>query len=196
MEIFSTPKSRFWVYKNFTPDYYNELGNLEVYEEPPIVIYGKVCHQRRDVGFYSNESQGYKYSGTLMPSFKLENPLLIKLLDQVNSYLETQYNGILINRYKNGEKYLSAHSDSEVGLSGNVVAGIAYGEVRKFRIRDKLTKKIVLDYDHEPGELIVMDGAFQEEFTHEIPIQKKVKGERISLTFRQHKIDFQSEKHE
>jgi len=58
--------------------------------------------------------------------------------------------------------------------------------IRKFRIRDKSTKKIVLDYDHQPGTLLVMSGEFQKQFTHEIPIQKKIKDERISITFRHH----------
>jgi len=31
-----------------------------------------------------------------------------------------------------------------------------------------------------------MSGNFQKEFTHEIPIEKRVKGERYSFTFRQH----------
>jgi len=31
-----------------------------------------------------------------------------------------------------------------------------------------------------------MQGEFQKEFTHEIPIQKKILDERISLTFRKH----------
>jgi len=63
---------------------------------------------------------------------------------------------------------------------------LRYGAVRKFRIRNKETGKIVLDHDHEPYSLIVMDGDFQKEFTHEIPQQKKIKDGRVSLTFRYH----------
>ena len=33
-----------------------------------------------------------------------------------------------------------------------------------------------------------MAGNFQKEFTHEIPIQKKVSDERISFTFRKHLV--------
>jgi hypothetical protein len=65
---------------------------------------------------------------------------------------------------------------------------IAYGPgVRKFRIRNKKTKDIVLDFEHESCCLYVMQGDFQVEFTNDIPVQKKVKGERISLTFRHHR---------
>ena len=115
--------------------------------------------------------------------------MLSPLLEEINNSLNTNFNGILVNRYKNGEKYLSAHSDDENGLDkkNKMVVGLCYGAgIRKFRIRDKITKKIVLDYDQQPGTLLVMQGNFQQQFTHEIPVQKKVKDERISITFRNH----------
>lgn len=34
--------------------------------------------------------------------------------------------------------------------------------------------------------LIVMDGDFQSYYTHEIPIEKNIINDRISLTFRHH----------
>ena len=34
--------------------------------------------------------------------------------------------------------------------------------------------------------MLQMGGDFQKEFTHEIPIEKKVKEPRISFTFRKH----------
>jgi len=36
--------------------------------------------------------------------------------------------------------------------------------------------------------IIHMGGDFQKEFTHGIPVEKKVKGVRYSLTFRSHTI--------
>lgn len=125
-----------------------------------------------------------------MKSLPLSNvDLFPLLLEEVNNSLNTNFNGILVNRYINGEKYLSAHSDDEHGLDKNnkMVVGLSYRSgVRKFRIRDKITKKIVLDYEQQPGTLVVMQENFQNEFTHEIPIQKKIKDERISITFRNH----------
>lgn len=111
------------------------------------------------------------------------------MLTGVNKSLNVTFNGVLVNRCVNGEKYLSAHSDEEKALekSGRrMVAGIAYGTTRTFRIRDKTTKKIILDHPHQPCSLIVMEGLFQNEFKHEIPVQKRIKEERISLTFRHH----------
>ncbi|AHH01728.1 alkylated DNA repair [Pithovirus sibericum] len=187
--LISTEKSRLWIVRDFTSDLYSVLQNVETLHEPPIFLMGKSLSQRRDVGFYSEESAGYRYSGAFMKSIDFSNaPILKELLRSVNSVLSTSFNGILVNRYRNGEKYLSAHSDSEAGLDkkNKRVVGLAYGAIRTFRIRDKKTRKIVLDIPHEPCMLIVMEGEFQSEFTHEIPKQKKVLEERISLTFRHH----------
>lgn len=189
--LIDTGTSRLWIAENYTPDYYQELTQVFVHEEPPIVIMGRPCRQRRNVGFYSDDSRGYKYSGQFMPADPLANaPILQTLLPKINQSLGTTFNGILVNQYINGTKYLSAHSDDESGLDKGgrkMVAGLCYGPgIRTFRIRDKTTKQIVLDYQHNPCTLLVMEGDFQKQFTHEIPQQTRVLSERISITFRHH----------
>jgi alkylated DNA repair dioxygenase AlkB len=69
----------------------------------------------------------------------------------------------------------------------NGVMMMSYGVSRKFRIRDKISRKIVKDIYTKDQELIQMSGDFQKEFLHEIPIERKIKESRISLTFRNHK---------
>ena len=135
--------------------------------------------------FFSNESEGYRYSNQLSKS-KMMTPSLIELLSEINNIFKTNYNGILVNKYKTGEDYISAHSDDERNLDNSGVVAISYGAPRKFRIRDKKTKKIVKDILLSSYSLLQMGGKFQQEFTHEIPIEKKVKEERISFTFRKH----------
>ena len=132
--------SRFWVVENFVPDYpdINIISKL-LLQEPQIIVYGKVCHQNRNIGFFSNQSKGYKYSNQTIKSQPLDKYEPLKnLLSQVNDYLGTTFNGILVNEYINGTKYLGAHSDSELGLdkSTQSVAGISFGATRKFRIRE------------------------------------------------------------
>ena len=154
-------------------------------EYPLIKIFGRVCHQRRCVGFFSDESIGYSYSNQLSPS-KPMTESLTNLLEKVNSIFSTEYNGILINKYKSGNDYISAHSDDEKNLDDCGVVAISYGTTRKFRIRNKETKKIVKDINLTSYSMIQMGGKFQKEFTHEVPIEKKITDERISFTFRKH----------
>lgn len=148
--LIDTEISQLYVIRNFTPDYYSFVKEVFCYEQPEIKVYGKVCHQRRDVAFYSNVSIGYKYSNTLMPSLPLNlspkfnaTNFFEYLLPYVNRQMDTKFNGILVNRYGTGENYISAHSDDEGCLDPkeNLVSGISYGAVRTFRIRDKKTKK-------------------------------------------------------
>ena len=153
--------------------------------KPKIILFGKECSQQRDVGFFSNESEGYKYSNKLMASQPLTDNMKL-LLEFVNNLYSSEYNGILINRYDSGEQYIGAHSDDETSLDKNGVIALSYGAERKFRIRDKITKKIRLDVHLSHLSIIHMGGEFQKEFTHEVPVEKKVKGKRISLTFRKH----------
>lgn len=157
--------------------------NLNHY--PEIIIAGRVCHQRRDVGFFSDDSIGYHYSGKLAESKPLTK-YLKRLLKKVNKLYNTSFNGILINRYNDGNDYISAHSDDERNLDPQGVISISYGSTRIFRIRNKYTKKIIKDIELNNLDIVHMKGDFQKEFTHEIPKDTTIKTERYSFTFRKH----------
>ena len=157
----------------------------KLHTNPEIKVYGKICHQHRNVGFFSDTSIGYRYSNQISRSIPL-TPSLKIILEEINKKFNADYNGILVNKYKDGTDYISSHSDDESGLSDVGVCAISYGTPRNFRIRDKQTNKIVANIDTLDDEIIMMDGDFQKEFKHEIPIQKKIKEHRYSFTFRKH----------
>jgi alkylated DNA repair dioxygenase AlkB len=158
-------------------------GKLEV--KPEIKIFGKVAHQKRDVGFFSDKSIGYRYSGNLAKSKSL-TPFLSELLDKVNNIYGAEFNGILVNYYQDGNNTIGAHSDEERNLDKIGVISVSFGATRIFRIKNKKTGEKVKDIPMIQGELLHMGGDFQKEFTHEIPTEKSVKKERYSFTFRKH----------
>ena len=162
----------------------DEIQN-QLLEYPPILVYGKQCKQNRSIGFFSDTSIGYFYSRQLCESKPLTNNLKL-LLEKVNQRFDSDFNGILVNKYLNGEDYIGKHSDDETGLDPVGVVALSYGAVRKFRIREKQSGKRVIDIPTLPYHLIHMGGDFQKEFTHEIPVEKKVKDVRYSFTFRKH----------
>ena len=153
----------------------------------PIKVFNKPGIQHRAIRFLSDTSIGYEYSNKLVRSIPL-TPKLKILLEMVNKKFNSEFNGILVNKYKDGEDYIGAHSDNETNLDNVGVLAISYGAIRKFRIRDKKTRKIVKDIPTIPNQIIQMSSNFQKEFLHEIPIEKKVKEERYSFTFRKHTI--------
>lgn len=162
----------------------NEIeGKLDV--KPPIVVFGKKATQHRNIGFFSDSSIGYYYSNQLAASKPLTSSLS-ELLVLVNDLFGADYNGVLVNEYPDGTHYIGKHSDDESALSNGGVVCISYGVSRTFRIRDKVTGKVVMNIPTTSREFWVMGGDFQKEFTHEVPIEKKVKDRRVSFTFRKH----------
>ena len=157
----------------------------KLHVRPPIKVFNRECRQARDVGFYSDESEGYHYSRQMMPSEPLSENMR-KLLQFINTTYNSNFNAILINRYNNGCENIGAHSDDESFLDKSGVVALSWGATRKFRIRDKKTKKIHTDIPLTHLSVVHMSGDFQKEFTHEIPVEKKVREARISLTFRHH----------
>jgi alkylated DNA repair dioxygenase AlkB len=111
-----------------------------------------------------------------------------ELLLVINMVVGAKFNGILVNKYIDGNDYISAHSDDETGLDSVGVISISYGSERKFRIRNKETKEIMCDESTTHCSILHMGGDFQKLYTHEIPIQKKIKEPRISFTFRKHNM--------
>jgi len=196
-----------WAQAFLSADEVQSYWQLPLYHRPPIVVYGKTYAQNRDVGFFSDTSAGYQYSGQTMTRQPLTSTTAA-LMSTVNAYLGTAFNGILVNCYRDGSDKLSAHSDAEDALDRNLrcVAGLSFGAVRTFRVRYKSAtvpeglvvdssvdcrkygSTIIADIPCEEGMLLVMGGNFQSEFTHEIPSVSvnKVSAPRLSLTFRQH----------
>lgn len=154
-------------------------------QKPEIIIFGKVAHQQRNVGFFSDESIGYHYSNQLARSQPLTSNMK-KMLESINTIFGENFNGILINEYPDGTHTIGKHSDDESTLGKGGVIAISYGTPRTFRVREKSSGKIVKDIPTKNFEILQMGGDFQKEFTHEIPVQKKIKESRVSLTFRKH----------
>ena len=142
--------------------------------------------QNRNIGFFSDESEGYKYTGYIAVSKPLTENLL-KLLNRINKKFDTNFNGILVNEYLNGDDYIGPHSDKESDLSEKGVVSISYGANRIFRIRHRKSNKIFKDINTGHCKIIHMEGdKFQSLYKHEIPKTKKVHDVRYSFTFRCH----------
>lgn len=157
-----------------------------LFERPEVVVYNKVVKQARNVGFFSNSSAGYMYSGKLMPAKPIGSSLST-LLQEIELISGNSFNGVLVNQYKDGNDNIGKHSDDESNLmrtSG--VVTVSFGATRTFRIRNRKTDSIVLDIEVKSGDILHMKGNFQREFTHELPVRKRIKDERISFTFRNH----------
>ena len=126
----------------------------------------------------------YAYSGAVHPKSKFTKPVK-DLMKKINEEFDTEFNSCLLNKYEDGNQYISAHSDDEKGLSRHMVIAVSIGSERVMKFRNKETFEIV-KVVLTPGSLLMMKGKnFQKNWTHEITKQPSIKGCRISLTFRE-----------
>jgi alkylated DNA repair dioxygenase AlkB len=187
-----TGRSRLWTVDRWLPfaeaeALFKHTSALPLDRHPEVRLYGKTMHMRRSVGFFSDVGAGYAYSGQVTKAKPLTE-VLRNLLAKVNEQLGTTFNGLLINLYADGTETIGAHSDSPEGLADDgSVASLSLGADRIFRVRHKSKHAATVDVGTRHGQLLMMENCFQDEFTHEIPVQKKIFGPRVSITFRVHR---------
>jgi alkylated DNA repair dioxygenase AlkB len=79
---------------------------------------------------------------------------------------------------------VSWHADNEPGLGRNpVIASVSLGATRRFQMRHRTTDDRV-SLDLLPGSCLVMAGATQHHWLHQVPKTSRPVGPRINLTFR------------
>lgn len=160
-----------------------DFHNIDWHQDS-IKMYGKEHVLPRISAWYGDSDRPYTYSGlTLQP--KPWTNELNWLRSQLEPVCKRQFNSVLLNWYRSGEDHISWHTDAEKELGPNpLIASINFGESRRFllRLKDDHTTKIEISLNH--GSVLVMAGALQHHWQHSVPKQKKVKGSRINLTFR------------
>jgi alkylated DNA repair dioxygenase AlkB len=179
-----------------TPDF-EELWQLHPQDRPTAVIYGKEVQVQR---WHQSYLRDYRFSGKVAKAAPLPD-LLRKVKRHIDLLGYGPFNEILVNWYGDGNDYIGPHQDDERELvRGAPIVTLTFCQEkdeegnqllpRKFRIRSK-EKKILLDVETSNKRILVMCGAFQRHFYHEVPkVTAKggsTVGRRVSITFRQFK---------
>lgn len=129
----------------------------------------------------------YTFNGMNKPPEK-EIPNDLKgVFEYAKQRYNKNFNQMLINWYQDGQDYISLHADDEPEIvEDSEIFSLTLAEKdtkRTFRIRN-LQKKKVVDVLLEDSLYLVMGGAFQKEFKHEVTKTAKKVGKRINVTFR------------
>jgi alkylated DNA repair dioxygenase AlkB len=173
------------------------LEHKETEIEPKFNMMGKQCTMHRNVLFLADpaETLGYFYSGGVAPSVQ-PGPAARTFQAYANRMMNVNSNGMLINVYEDGTKYISAHSDDERGLDSETgVIIFSAGATRKMKFRKaKKAPPGVPELDYRTGDVNLEHGSvvhmagpgFQRSFTHALPEMKEVTERRISITLRTH----------
>lgn len=160
-----------------------KFKNIE-WEHDRLLMYGREVYLPRYSAWYGDNNKPYTYSGlTLQP--KKWNKGLSYIKEKVSRVAQVEFNSVLMNWYRDGEDYISWHSDAEKELGRNpVIASVNFGEARDFLIRrnDDKAEKLVIPLGH--GTLLIMKGELQHYWEHSVPKRTKIEKGRINLTFR------------
>ena len=163
---------------------YEVLFNQTNWQHYDITVFGKTYPQPRLTALYSVTNQPYSYSNITMHPSPLTDELK-KLMSKVNDYTNHMFNTLLLNLYRDGSDSNGWHADNEKELGINpVIASLSLGVERPFHFKHRTLKeqrhKLLLQH----GSLLIMSGAMQHHWLHQIAKTKKSIGPRINLTFR------------
>lgn len=96
-----------------------------------------------------------------------------------------RFNSVLCNLYRDGNDAMGWHSDDEPELGPEpVIASLSFGATRRFRLRHRRDSSSRAELHLDSGSLLVMQGATQRNYRHDLPRSAGQMHARINLTFR------------
>lgn len=154
-----------------------------LWQQPSVRVFGKDYLVPRKTVFLGDEGISYSYSGTKhiangWPTWFY--PLLNKIRDES----QVNFNGCLVNLYRDGRDKMGWHADDENEIDSNKsIFSLSLGTSRDFCLKHRhLNLKYIYTLGH--GDLFIMYPGCQEGWLHSLPVRKKIFRSRINLTFR------------
>ncbi|WP_083607440.1 alpha-ketoglutarate-dependent dioxygenase AlkB [Thalassospira sp. TSL5-1] len=125
----------------------------------------------------------YRYSGVYHPAAPFPK-ILLPLRKLAEEHAGQSFNTVLLNLYRDGRDSVSWHADDEDVLGDNpVIASLSFGGERRFHMRHNQSgERVSIDLPH--NSLLIMGGAMQHYWQHQIPKTARPVEPRINLTFR------------
>ena len=120
------------------------------WKQEPIKLFGKELLQPRLTAYYGEQS--YTYSGITMYPHPWIDPLL-QIKQKIKTLINLEFNGVLLNFYRDGNDYIGWHSDDEKDLvGGSVIASLSLGEKRRFLFRRRDDHKVKVELNLDDGD--------------------------------------------
>ena len=159
------------------------LAETPFQKEAPI-MFGRPVEVRRRTYSYGDPGIRYRYARIERVAAPWHG-VVLPLLDRLEERTGTRFNYALCNFYLDGEAGIGWHADDERDIeTGSTIASLSLGAARDFQVR--LGKKgptcATVTLGH--GSLLMMGGATQAHYQHQVPKRAGVTTPRINLTFR------------
>ena len=168
---------------NLSPLEFRALNQAINWQEEELKMFGRTVKVPREICWIGDADAHYRYSG--VDHVPLPWPdQLAPIRDAVQQACNHSFNSVLANRYRSGADSMGWHSDNEPELGVDpLIASVSLGEARRFRMRHRYTRA-TWSADLGNGDLLIMAGATQRFWQHQITKTTRDVGERINLTFR------------
>ncbi len=154
------------------------------WQQPQVFLHGRYYPVPRLLAWYGDAEAGYRYSGLVHRPLPW-TPLLADIRLQVQAAAGQRLNGVLLNYYRDGQDSMGWHSDDEPELGLNpLIASLNLGGTRRFDLRRNGQTRIEHSLGLGHGSLLVMAGATQHHWQHQIAKTRKACAPRLNLTFR------------
>jgi alkylated DNA repair dioxygenase AlkB len=177
----------------YHPTFFNKVESDRIFKtlletiewkQDKIMMYGRELPLPRLSAWYGDNNKPYSYSGITL------NPLpwtdeLLQVKEKIETEAKVKFSSVLLNRYRDGQDYVGWHTDAEKELGKNPIIGsVNFGATRKFQLRriDDHKEKFEVELRH--GTFLLMGGATQHFWQHQVPKTALKIGERLNLTFR------------
>jgi len=154
------------------------------WRQDEIVMFGKKHLVPRLQAWYGDIGRKYAYSGIQLNP-KPWNKTLQEIKNKIESKTSFKFNSVLANLYRSGKDSNGWHADNEKELGDNpTIASISLGASRYFHLKHRKDKSMKHKILLESGSLLIMRGAIQHHWLHQIAKTKKEIEPRVNLTFR------------
>lgn len=175
---------------------YTNLWELRPPNTGKVLVYNKVRDRHISQNIfrrYTSYGKTPEFDAKIKKSYMfVENnsdlPKLFQPFFDFARSLDENYNEISINWYRDGTEFIEPHSDCSSKMIENynilIINLCSLGGERPIELLHRsgnFTQQIHL----KNGEFCIMYKEFNEKFRHGIPRDDKIKGSRISITFRQ-----------
>ena len=163
--------------------YYTTLLSQTQWREYQMPMYDKVVTAPRMISWYGDSMATERES---RPTW---TPELLAVKQRVEAESRITFNGVLLNLYRDGNDGVSWHSDKTPSSNKDMnIASVTFGDTRMFRLRHKFLKHLPqLEIPLYHGTFLLMAGATNSYWEHQVPKTSRNVLPRINLTFRQAK---------
>ena len=164
---------------------FEQLSANLAWEQTRIRMAGKLIPIPRLNAWYGEDGAAYRYSGTRFQALLWADPL-IRIRELIEQRCGHSFNSVLANLYRDGQDSVAWHADDEPELGRDpFIASLSLGQQRRFQLKHRRDKSIHrIDIELPDNSLLLMGGALQHHWLHQVPKTRKPIGPRINLTFR------------